>query len=125
MYASGYRGIKWVDRGLVTEYDYDVTDFIIDNEWHVKDLSSIIGMGVKYLYVSLGVANDTRDRSMELRTHGQEGSKNMGGVMSLSDGGFNEHGTWVLTDADGKIDYHCQALATWSLIQFIIRGWFE
>lgn len=126
MFATQNAGHKYIDRGLLLAYDYGLTDFIIDNAWHVKDLSGIIGKGEKLLFVTLGVANDSIARAMCLRTAGQEDTKNFGGVMSFTDGYFNEHLVTVFTDADGKIDYHCESSGcTWTLIQFVIRGYIE
>lgn len=117
-------GSKYVDRGLMAEWDYGLEDFISDGGIYEKDLSAKIGKGVKYLNVQLGVANTTTLRGMFLWTHGQDNTKNYGGVNSFPDGTFNEQAVWVLTDKDGKIDYRCQS-ATWTIIQFTIRGWFE
>lgn len=123
MFASVNTGLKWADRGLVTSYDYGLGDFIEDGEWHEKDLSSIVGKGVKLLCISIGYITTESNKQFALRTAGQTNTKNFGSMFTQASSLVVEHSLWVLTDADGKIDYYVQT-GTWTILQVCIRGWF-
>lgn len=124
MFALNLCGWQWVDRGLGETYDFPASDFIADGVWREKDLSSVIRKGVKLLSFSLGLRTADATRQMAFRTAGQENTKNIASVYTQEANRMVEHTLWVLTDAEGKVEYVCSR-TTWDILQFFIRGWFK
>lgn len=120
----GNGGLAYVDSGDAAAVDYDVNDFTKDSAYHILDISSKVGAGVRLVHIKIVVVATTADEHFEIKTNGNTYERN---VFSSGDMPANEpqvRSDWVYTDADGKIEYRISS-GTYTAFDMIIRGWFE
>ncbi len=123
MFLSRKAGIRYVDGGDKAAGDYQLGSFTVDDAWHTLDMSAIIGVGVKLVNLFAIVAGTSFADYIEFRTHGNVEEINVAlfaiptGTPQIMDD------KWVLTDADGKVDYKAGAVATLVGVDITVRGW--
>lgn len=115
--------MEWTDRGDVSDPDFILTDFTLDNTERTLDLSSIVGAGVKRVSIHALVVAGSEGGQIAFKTYGNTNSVNLASINVNSAELSTLKDIYVTTDADGKLTYIGDD--TGLLAMFVtIRGWF-
>lgn len=116
-------GMSYVDRGNLASYDFTEATLTEDGNWYDMDLSAIVGAGVRLVLLKVDIVNTAAGQPGNLRTKGYTGNANIVTFFSVANNVHLCGDRWVLTDANGVIEYVFNA-TTWSQINIGVRGWF-
>lgn len=116
-------GINYVDRGDISAYDYQAGDFIPDQTWRVLDLSHIIPIHTKQIFVRLTVQCDLKDIVVYFRTYGNTGLYNLAVARTVVKAKKLELNLHIIPDAQRRIEY-LATIAEYEVLNFTIRGWY-
>jgi len=115
--------LRYVSRGNILVWDYNIGDFTLDTDWHILDISSKITPNTVLAHVELLVKSHNAGEAAYFRPHDYQGyylatmlSTQEGEVLSGID-------FFLRTDSDGKIDYRFLGY-WWNAIYFGIKGYF-
>jgi len=123
MFFSRAPGLKYVDRGNLGSYDYEIGDFVTDNSWRDLDISAIVGARTLLVMFNLAITNAAAGQTADIRTKGFTSVPNMMTRRTQAPTVAVYTDSWVMTDANGIIQYRINNTA-WTLIRLNIRGWF-
>jgi hypothetical protein len=116
-------GILYLDRGDPSRYDYSLTDFTTDGNWHDLDLSAIMPF-VNILIKMFVMINDNASETyLMFRRKGNSNSFNIHrlriSVANISTSQLFE----IMCDKNGKIEYKATD-TTFASIDLTVCGWF-
>lgn len=124
---QGIQGIQgpsmFTDRGDVAANDFEEGDLTMDDAYRDLDLSGIVGANAVLVMMRVRLMSDEGQKRIVLKT---KGSSNAPNTAFSYDGGAGlavDHIQFVMTDAAGKLEYKA-SVATWSIIELTVRGWF-
>jgi len=120
---AGEAGVaNFTDRGDLAAVDFDVNDFTKDSAFHILDISSKVGVGVRFVLIQLTLYITTIDEYFYIKTNGNDNSHNSFSKMNIPANDSQRYEGWVLTDATGKIEYSFSS-GTYSTIDMRIRDY--
>jgi hypothetical protein len=115
--ATGY-----IDRGDPSSADFSKTDFSINGQWHVLDLSDKVDEGATIIHFSVMVQSAVDDSTIVFVKNGSVNRKN--GATIRVPHGSKEYfkSDWVACDSDRKVEYWISNV-NWPILDFLVRGW--
>jgi len=120
-YISG-GGMQYVDRGDPANVDFSIGDFTTDGNWHDLDLSSIVPTGVNSIHFRVIITDDVAGSVLMFRKKGNTNERNIGAIRTQVANVNNESDFFITPDSNRIIQYKTSAV-TFSLLNFIVRGW--
>jgi len=116
-------GLTYTHRGDPASVDFAVGDFTIDGANHEKDISSIIPVGTKLVFMQLKFECQAANANIAFMKKGITNNVVVSGfITGVANIGMK--GTVVAPpDADRKIQYMFTN-ATWTLVEMTVIGWF-
>lgn len=117
-------GMIFVPRGETPAgYDFEVGDFTCDTTWRDLDLSAIIPVNTKLVYLTVRIRADLADKAFWLRQKGSPSTYLDIPMITMVANLTTLHLVLVVPDADGFLQYYGES-ATWAQIRMEILGWF-
>lgn len=116
----------YVNRGDPVDYDFIMTDLLLDDAWHELDLSSIVAPGGAghLVHFFLAVKATKADNTLCFREVGNVNEINQVCARTQAANIGNNDDSWVLADVNRKVEYK-GTLDDWTGILIAIRGWVE
>ena len=112
----------YVDRGDPAAYDFAIGDLTIDGAWHDLDLSSIIPIAAKGVYLMGMVEGANVNWNIMFRKKGNTNAINHE-MFSTLRAGIERHRSGVIAvGTDRKIEYMADNQA-WTTLSLVVRGW--
>lgn len=124
MFYRPARGTKWYDKGDVAVYDYTTATLTADGTWHNLDISGHVGIGRKLVLIQGHLNENAGGKALKMRTKGNTNEINIAECHTEVADKTCDHNYWVYTDINGIIQYNID-VATWSIIDLVIRGFFK
>lgn len=112
MFFSRPAGQKTIARGDPSNYDWITANFTKDNTWRELDLSSIIPLGTKWVFMKMYVTGTTADDYAQFR---KKGHTNYRAIIStrIQIGGVSiEKIEPVEVSTDRKLEYRVKSSIT-------------
>ena len=120
--ANGINNSDLIDRGDPSDFDFTLTDFTTDGNWHDLDLSDILPEGAYAVVLFVGIEDDLAGQHISFRKNGNSNEKNWSRCFTqVSNIGIINDLT-VFCDPDRKIEYQATN-TTWTTINVTIKGW--
>lgn len=113
---------SFVDRGDPAAYDYDKDDLTKDGAWHDMDLSSIIPVGAKAVFIIGHLQGAGVDWHIKFRKKGNVNEIAHGGMETLRAGVERHRSSVIALDADRVIQYNVDNQA-WTTLDLAVKGW--
>jgi hypothetical protein len=109
------------DRGDPSGFDYTATDFIIDSNWHAKNLSAIVPSGAKVVlvYVEISAAVNI---PLSLRKNGNSNNFAISEIRTQVNAQKISGNLIVACDSNQVIEYNIGGIPT---IGITILGWWK
>ena len=123
MFFSRPAGHTWYSRNDPVNEDFAQGVFTKDGTWYDLDLSGIIGKGVKLVMLGVYALTVGNTGGFHVRTNGNANEQNVSACYTQADSFNYGRDMWVVTDADGKIEYKAENV-TWVGLDVTVRGWF-
>jgi hypothetical protein len=123
-WAVGSSGGGFVDRGDPSVNDYVVGDLTTDNNWHVLDLFTDVGVpkGAKSVLIKVALVDNAVDSRIRFRKNGNVNSTNSMVVATQVANVAMFADATVALDADAKIEYLASNV-TFTTINLLVRSW--
>lgn len=115
-------GHKLVDRGDPLYPDFSIMDFILDGDWHDKDLSSIVPSGTIAVYLHIEVVSDPAGEFLQFRKKSNSNVVNIQRVTTQVAGQRRDTQRKVFCNSDRIIQYFASPLGI-SVIFVTVTGW--
>jgi len=123
MFFSRPAGIKYVNRGDPTAYDFSVANFTTDNTWRDLDLSTIIGIGEKLVILRGVISCSDALSNIAFKKKGliNEHNRSRRYVPNINEP--LDYDILVPCNSEGMVQYKGQN-DTWTILNYIVLGWF-
>lgn len=115
--------LVFVCRGDVGAVDFDQDDLTHDNEWHDLDLSLIVPPGSKIARLSLGIADDVVNSSINIRRKGLTTAPNRYCLRTLLADQYHD-GWYDAPLNDNRLIQYRVNVADVDVIEILVMGWF-
>ncbi len=116
-------GLKYTDRGDPDGFDFTRSDFTTDTTWKELDVSSIVPAGTVFILVHLIINSSTPSAKITFMKNGNTYDDNAAwGKMQVSARQLAQD-IFISLDSDRKLTYKADN-TSWTLINFVIAGWF-
>lgn len=112
----------YVDRGDPAAYDKAKEDLTIDGAWHDWDLSSLVGLGAKAVFIVGHLEGAAVDWAIMFRKKGNTNEINHGGMETIRANIERHRSSIVALSAARVIQYKADNQA-WTTLNLGIRGW--
>ena len=112
----------YVDRGDPAAYDYAKTDLTLDGAWHDLNLSALVAIGAKAVFIIGHVLGAGAEWAIIFRKKGNTNEINHGGMQTLRANVTRHRSSIVALDSDRVIQYKADNQA-WTTLDLAIRGW--
>ncbi len=118
------RGIykMFVNRGDPANYDFTLTDFTTDGNWHDLDLSGIIPATARALLFEVEIDNNVSNKHAIFKKYGQTNDINHFDAETKLATPHESYMGILAVDGNRKISYKIDS-SGWSDFDFIVRGW--
>jgi hypothetical protein len=103
-------------------YESSATPLTTDGAWHDLNISSKVGAGRRLVNIAGYVLDDAANNAFMIRTNGNSNEYTVLEAVTQAANITNYYEGWVLTDANGIIEYKA-ANTTWTGIAIRIKGW--
>jgi len=113
---------RFVDRGYASSRDFELADFIRDENFHELDLSAIIPATAKGIYIALAMSADTAGKRGTFSPSGNAFDYNYERRMTQVAAQMIHTGLTLPIRTPQKIWYRFD-IANWSIINFTTLGW--
>ena len=121
--AQGDAGnFTYTDHGDVDALDFVVGDFTLDATWRDLDLSSIVGAAQRLVLMRVSIIVTAAAKAISFKTKGNSNNYNLASVYNQVADVQYVADVWVLTDANGVVQYNGMT-ATWTSLNVLVRGW--
>jgi len=114
----------YVDRGDPAAYDYDKDDLTKDGAWHDLDLSHIVSVCTKAIFIIGHVEGNGADWTIMFRKKGNVNEVNHGGMETLRANVERHRSSIVACDTNRVIQYKVDDQA-WTTLDLSVRGWWR
>lgn len=112
----------FVDRGDPAVYDYAKEDLTIDGAWHDLNLSGIVPVGAKAVFILGHLQGNDIDWHIMFRKKGNVNEVNHGGMETIRANVERHRSSIVALDADRKIQYKVDN-ENWDTLDLAVRAW--
>jgi hypothetical protein len=112
----------FIDRGDPADYDYAKEDLTIDGDWHDMDLSGIVPVGAKAVFIIGHLQGNAVDWKISFRKKGNVNEIVHSGMETLRAGVERHRSSVVALDANRKIQYKVDDEA-WDILDLAVKGW--
>ncbi|RLC33997.1 hypothetical protein DRH14_03915, partial [Candidatus Shapirobacteria bacterium] len=118
-------GVKYIDRGEVSGWDFDVSAFTRDNNWHELDLSSILPLEAAGQLVHLRVqcTDNTQGTSVFLAHPDSDNGWNIAAIYNNVTSKAHSHDIHIRCNKNRKIVYKISS--DFDYVNLIVRRWFQ
>jgi hypothetical protein len=116
-------GMQLVDRGDSAGYDFTLSNFTTDGNWHDLDLSAIVPDGVRAVILGVNFTTEPAGSFMMFRKKGNVNEFNVGITRIENSNNENNSEPLIFLDTSRKIQYKTSNL-TFEEIKIIVKGWF-
>ena len=124
MFFSRPAGHKFVDRGIIEDYDFDKTTLVQDSSYHDLDLSSIVPHGNIPVLIQFVCNHTSAPKYMKVRKKGATNDY-QAFVYCVHTADLDMRGEFiVLCNKDSKLEYLFDTPA-WFACRFTIMGWWS
>jgi len=123
MFFSRPAGHKYVDRGDIDAYDFEVGDLTCDWTWRELDFSAIVPANAVAVHLQVIVRDDSAISNLQLRKKGFSNEINIGRVTTQNNLASLYAHIIQPCDADRIIEYRVTN-TTWNTIALTVFGWF-
>lgn len=114
---------RYVDKGDLAAWDYQIGDFTVGSGWHTLDISAKVGAAERLVLLRMQIKSAAGGKEMRLRTNGNSNEFNMQSMFTHDNTLYYRDDVWVKTDANGVIEYWIIS-TTWNTINMSVRGYF-
>lgn len=114
----------FVNRGDPADYDYDKDDLTKDGAWHDLDLSHIVPVCAKAIFLIGHVEGGGIDWTIRFRRKGNVNEINHGGMETIRANVERHRSSIVACDPNRVIQYNADAEA-WATLNLAVRGWWQ
>lgn len=114
----------YYDRGDPAAYDYAKEDLQLDGAWHNLDLSDIVPVCVKAIFIIGHVEGNGIDWKIMFRKKGNVNEINHGGMETIRANVERHRSSIVACDTNRVIQYKADNQA-WTTLNLGIRGWWR
>jgi len=111
------------DRGDPAEVDFDINDFIIDQDWHTQDLSSVVPQSASAVLFSIEIRSTGGGSWLKFRKYGNQYQAAVTTVVLQVDNNVLYDTVICSLDSTRKIEYMIQE-TEWDIISLVVLGWF-
>lgn len=113
------------ERSDPTDWDYTVTSFTADGDFHDLDLSSIVtDSDAKAVLLRVRARSDTASKQVYFRKNGNSNTAAAWGLTTQVGGVVIEGVGIVPCSTSQVIEYVVSSTGTWSVIDVVVMGWF-
>ncbi|RLC81854.1 MAG: hypothetical protein DRJ03_19710 [Chloroflexi bacterium] len=122
--CTGLAGrINYVDRGDPAAWDWTVSDFTTDGNWHDLDCSAIVPAGAKAIIFRIHITDDLVGTYFQLRKNGNTNSYSS--VMEIvNEANRYNNGTHIVPCDEDRIVEYRTTNTTIDAINVLVMGWF-
>jgi len=122
MFLRG-RGMNYVEREDRSGYDFTISNFTRDGNWHTLDLSAIVPANVKAVFIKAQALTTSTNKALGFRKYGYTGAytNNVLNIITSNQHTYLNFG-FVPVDSSGRIEYYMQT-ADVTGCNVIILGW--
>jgi hypothetical protein len=113
----------FVDRGDASAFDFTVSDFTTDGNWHDLDFSSIVPAEAKAVKLKLDVVDNLPQQYIIFRKDGNTNIFNVQTAVTQVANVFNSFDLIIALPPSRIVEYLATA-TTWSGINALVTGWF-
>ena len=124
MFLSRKAGIKWTNRGNVSTADYQKANFTVDSDYHLKDISAIVGKGRKLVSFLVSATTTMMDGQVILFNPDNTEHVNVSSVFVPAYVQACQT-LWVYTNANGEIGYCVTLDPVNTYLDITINGWLD
>jgi len=124
MFATVKSGVgqPFVNRGDPDTLDFVMGDLTLDNDYHDMDVSGVVGVGIRLVWMLVSIKAAEADKDINFRTKGATNEVNRGRVRTHVAAQWQDTDVFVVTDSSGVFSYKAVA-ATWQGVNICVRGW--
>lgn len=116
-------GMTYVDRGDVGVQDFSMLTMSMDDAWHDLDLSGIVGVGRRLMFLHGVTYGGVGTGIIQFQTKGNVNGVNVAAWHVVAD--ITVYKTQPLyTDASGVVQYYASAPPAIAAGDFVVTGWF-
>jgi len=116
------RAPGFIDRGDPAVYDYDKEDLTIDGTWQDLDLSGIVPLHAKAVFIIGHLQGNAIDWEIRFRKKGNVNEVVHGGMETIRAGVERHRSSIVALDNDRVIQYKVDNQA-WTTLDLAVKGW--
>ena len=124
MFLSRKPGVKWTNRGNPSTWDYTKADFTVDYNYHLKDISAIVGKGRKLVSFFVSAQGTVQGGMVMLFDPDSTNHFNKAG-MYIPTSGYVCQTLWAYTNVNGEIGYNISANPAMGNIEIVVNGWLD
>jgi len=114
---------RYVSNGIIREEHFTISDFVTDSTWRRLSLANIIPPNTKIVFIRVSISSNTANKSVYLRQPGSGINRNSSAVGIQVANIPIEDTLAVSCNSNREIEYYITTGATWSFINFYIKGW--
>lgn len=119
---GGGSGDTFTDRGDPAAWDFTISNFTRNGAWHDLDLSGIVPVSTKAVYICVVVIASSPAKSVMFRKNGNSNEYNKYHLITQAANIRIDGFGWVACDSNYIIEYLVTD-TTVSTINFLVRGW--
>ena len=124
MFLSRKAGVKWTNRGNPIVPDYQKVNLVVDGDYHLKDISAIVGKGRKLVSFLVSATTTMMDDQVILFNPDNTEHVNVSSVFVPAYVQACQT-LWVYTNANGEIGYNISANPAMGNIEIVVNGWLD
>ena len=113
---------QFFDRGDPSVFDYSLTDFTTDGNWHDLDLSALVPYGPSSVLLVSYIKDDLFGTNIAFRTKSNANEVNISSAAILVANIFFLDFHIITCNANPIIQYKCTN-TTWTDLYLAVRGW--
>ena len=117
------KALRYVDRGDISAYDYQVSSFTKDGNWHDLDLSAKIPIGTKLVVLVVWLQADSTTLTAAFRKNGNTQDYNVSALAPPFDDRLDCNTIVVEPDENRVIEYRFTS-GNWIGINIFVKGYF-
>lgn len=111
------------DRGDPLNVDFDVNDWIIDDDWHSRNVRSICPVGTKAILARVTIQSDNNTYLIQFRTKGNTHWPNVAIVRCVIANTVFTDDKIIALDSNREFEYKITA-GSWQYINFTVGAYF-
>jgi hypothetical protein len=122
MHGIPFQG-KLTNRGNLTVWDFTLTDFITDDDWHILDLSSIVPEDTVVVMFRVRMRNSKVGSKVIFKEAGIAQGINASAIKIQAGNAQRDTERWVFVNDLRQVEYLITDNTNWSQLDVAVRGY--